>query len=82
MIAKDFLMRHLGCTELPSSLSIEQALGAINAAAIEAAEKTSDFDEERIQNLRNGLNTIAEHGRDRVSSIVAKRALINDEAFQ
>ncbi len=82
MNPETFLMRHLRCAELPESLSITEVIEAIRAAAQQSADQTSDFDAERITNLRAALQTIAETGNDPVSCVAAKRALLNDEEFQ
>lgn len=82
MVPETFLMQHLGCDQLPESLSLAEVLEAIRAAAQQSADQTSDFDSERIANLRNALHTIADTGTDSVSCLVAKRALITDEEYQ
>lgn len=82
MNPEKILMQHLRCDQLPDSLSIADVLEAIRAAAQHSADQTSDFDSERIANLRKALHTIAVSGTDPASCVVAKRALITDEEYQ
>lgn len=79
MNPKEFLLQHLRRSELPDTLPVETAIEAIGAAQRAAADQTSDFDEERIQNLRLALNTIVDSSKDQVACLAAKRALLNDD---
>jgi hypothetical protein len=82
MTPTHFILQHLGLAELPSSLPIEIVLEIVGAAKFHGADQASDFDEERIRNLRSALNTIAETTKDHISGLTAKRALINDEQYE
>ena len=81
MNAKDFLKQHLGCADIPDTIPADTVIEAIGAAQQAATDETSDFDEERIQNLRNALKTIEENSKDLVACMAAKRALLNDDQY-
>ena len=81
MSATEFLKQHLCCADLPDTIPVETAIAAICAAQQAAVDQTSDFDEERIQNLRRALKTIEDTSSDQVASLTAKHALLNDDDF-
>lgn len=82
MTPTNFILQHLGLVELPDSLPIETVLELVGAAKFSGADQASAFDEERIQNLRSALNTIADTSKDQIACLTAKRALINDEQYE
>lgn len=79
MSAQEFLKQHLRRSELPDTIPVETVIAAIEAAQRLAIDQTSDFDEDRIQNLRRALKTIEDTSKDQVACLTAKRALLNDE---
>lgn len=76
--AKEFLKRHLDCHELPETLAIGEVIAVVAAAASASADRTSDFDEGRIEALRGALTKIAETSSDITSVLLAKNTLATD----